>query len=173
MQIPIDTIFEFHKQRTDAHINTLNYYASLLGYHFPEHDNDKLTEPYRTGYAYRNYANHHTGTKMLPQHEELFWIAHDEHHRMAAHHIEHYENVQNISNTTLIEMICDWHSANFEEKNIRGHSKFNNVMEYFYADMAHHPWTDAQRTFIIDTINTLSHLTNEADVYKIWHKIQV
>ena len=41
MKISVEKIFQFHRLRTQTHIDCLNYYAGLLGYHFPEHDNDK------------------------------------------------------------------------------------------------------------------------------------
>ena len=61
MNIPIEEIINFHIKRTNCHVQTLNYFAQILGYHFPEHDSDKYKEPYIFGYAYCNYAKHHKG----------------------------------------------------------------------------------------------------------------
>ena len=36
MKISVEKIFQFHHLRTQAHIDCLNYFAGLLGYHFPE-----------------------------------------------------------------------------------------------------------------------------------------
>ena len=54
MAVTLKTIFDFHRKRTQAHIDCLNYFAGLMGYHFPEHDNDKNSGTMQTAYAYKN-----------------------------------------------------------------------------------------------------------------------
>ncbi len=171
MKIPINEIIEFHIMRTSAHIDTLNYFAGLLGHCFPNHDHDKYTEPYRTGYAYINYAKHHPNCHITDAQRELFDIAHDEHHRMQSHHIEHYDNVGDIPKTVLIEMICDWYSANFESQLLNEHPQYPTVATWFDKKMSALPWTDAQRTFIAQTIQDIEHRINRDDIMKIWAKL--
>ncbi len=171
MQIPISEIIEFHRMRTTAHIDTLNYFAGLLGYCFPDHDRDKHTEPYRTGYAYVNYAKHHPHCHISAAQRELFDIAHDEHHRMQPHHIEHYESVTDIPKIVLIEMICDWHSANFESRLLNEHPEFPSVTIWFDKCMGALPWTGPQREFITQTIQDIEHRQAHDDIMKIWAKL--
>ena len=59
MKIDINEIFTFYELRIKSHVEAVNYFASLLGYHFPEHDSDKVTEQIRTGYAYIFYKTYH------------------------------------------------------------------------------------------------------------------
>ena len=51
MNINVNDIFDFYELRIKSHVAAVNYFASLLGYHFPEHDGDKVIEPIRTGYS--------------------------------------------------------------------------------------------------------------------------
>lgn len=171
MTIPIEEIINFHKKRTDCHVQTLNYFAELLGYQFPEHDADKYTEPYRTGYAYYNYAKHHKNCVLLPQQYEAFKVAHDEHHRMQSHHVRHYTSMKEVPNIFLIEMICDWHSANFEQNCITCENEFASVSDFFQKSMSHLDWTDSQLDSIQKGINTIANAADYEEVKKIWAKL--
>lgn len=168
MNIPIEEIIAFHTRRTQCHIETLNYFAQLLGCHFPEHDKDKNTEPYRTGYAYYNYAKHHQNCAMLPQQHDAFSAAHDEHHKMQPHHIEHYYTMADIPDIIITEMICDWHSANFEQNVITHENEFATVTEFFCKKMSKHDWSARQLGFIRDTIDEIAQRADYDEVIKIW-----
>ena len=72
VNVPIETIYEFHKTRTACHVASVNYFAGLLGYHFPEHDNDKNTEPMRTVYAYKNYASYSLEKTMAKNSDNVY-----------------------------------------------------------------------------------------------------
>ena len=111
MQIPIETINKFHFIRTQAHIDCLNYHAELLGYNFPEHDNDKNSGAMMIAYSYINYASYHPEYNIPEKYCELFRTMRDEHHATQPHHINYYSNASEISDITLIEMICDWIGA--------------------------------------------------------------
>ena len=132
----MDEIFAFHAARTGCHIDTLNYFAQLIGYQFPEHDSDKNLEPYRTGYAYINYARHHQNCTVSPQQLAAFQSAHDEHHTMQPHHVRHYATMVDVPDVRIIEMVCDWFSANFEENAIVHTNTYANVMEFFDRRLA-------------------------------------
>ncbi len=168
MQIPIDEILDFHKKRTNCHIKSLNYFAGLLGYHFPKHDYDKLINPVMIGYAYYNYAKYHHNCKITPQYMDAFDKAHAEHHSTQPHHLEHYADIRAISHDTLIEMVCDWHSANFEQTNITHENEFESVMNFFEQKIAQLHWTDNQRKTIIETIKFLEQHADSQQLYKIW-----
>ena len=169
MNVPIETIYEFHKTRTACHIACVNYFAELFGHHFPEHDNDKNTEPMRTGYAYKNYSSYHPEYKLLNKYVELFDAAHAVHHEHASHHIEYYHgNVAYIPHDCLMEMICDWFSANFEQVFILCDCKYKTVTEWFDAKMAHLNWTAAQLKTIREKIKFIEAHANHNDIMKIW-----
>lgn len=168
MKIPIKDIITFHTLRTECHINALNYFANLMGYHFPEHDADKNQEPYRTGYAYYNYARHHHNCTLLPQQIDAFNFAHDEHHVMRPHHVEHYQSVMEIQRPHLIEMLCDWHSANFEENVIAKQCEYASVAEFFQIKMSKLDWTPEQLQLIDECIDLISRRANYKIVRDIW-----
>ena len=168
MIIPLPEILEFHKLRTQCHVTSVNYFAGLLGYSFPKHDYDKFIDPIQIGYAYHNYAAYHDGCKVLPQYKDAFDTAHSEHHHNQPHHIEHYADIQQILHDTIIEMVCDWFSANFEQTNVTHENDFESVMEYFNTQMAPLNWTDAQRDTIINTIEFLEKNTDIKKISAIW-----
>ena len=172
MNIPIEEIINFHIKRTNCHVQTLNYFAQILGYHFPEHDSDKYKEPYIFGYAYCNYAKHHKNCAMLPQQKEIFAKVHEEHHKMQPHHIEHYDSVKDVPDIFLIEMICDWHSANFEQNCITHANEFSCVSDFFDKAMAHLDWSNEQKKLMKSLIEKISQHADYDDVKKIWEQIQ-
>lgn len=171
MNISAKTIFEFHVIRTQCHINCMNYFAELLGYHFPEHDNDKNHDPVRIGYAYMNYARYHHRCKMLPVYIDAFNYAHAEHHRTQPHHIEHYDSVSDIPDIRLIEMVCDWFSANFEQTHILHEKNVGNVYKFYKKFCKSSKWTRHQRKIIETTIKQIETLANYNFVLKIWQPV--
>lgn len=168
MTIPIEEIINFHKKRTDCHIQTLNYFAELLGYQFPEHDSDKYIQPYITGYAYYNYVRYHRNCTLLPQQIEAFKASHDEHHRMQPHHTEYYQSMNDVPDSYLIEMICDWHSANFEQNIITHEMGFASVSDFFKKSKAHLDWNSKQLETIKTSIDKISKVADYDVVNKIW-----
>ncbi len=171
MPIPMDEILKFHESRTQRHIAAVNYFAGLLGYHFPKHDYDKFINPVMIGYAYFNYARYHDGCKITQQYRDAFNKSHDEHHSTQPHHLEHYKDVQEIPNDVLVEMVCDWASANFEQTKIVSEDDFDSVMDYFNQCMSQLNWTDKQRKFLIQTIQSVEQLTDTTQLYNIWKGI--
>lgn len=171
MTIPIKEIIDFHIKRTNCHIQALNYFAEIIGYHFPEHDNDKFSEPYITGYAYCNYAKHHLNCTLLPQQQQAFDKVHDDHHKMQPHHVEHYASMKDIPDIFLIEMICDWFSANFEQNFITKAHEFSSVQDFFDKSMSHLDWSSKQKKLINNLIAKISQSANYDDVKKIWEQI--
>ena len=74
MYIPVEKILDFYEKRTCAHIKSVNYFAGLIGYHFPEHDNDKMTGTIRTGYAHITYAKYHPEFTVTQTQRELYTL---------------------------------------------------------------------------------------------------
>ncbi len=172
MIITLKTIFDFHHKRTQAHIDCLNYFAGLLGYHFPEHDNDKNSGTMQTAYAYINYANYHPEFKLSDARIELYNQMHAEHHHMQPHHIEHYTSASEISDITLIEMICDWHSANFEQNHITHEYSVTSVRDFFDSIMCNKmSWSQHQISMIYEMTDFLSVYANYDDVMAIWRPL--
>ena len=172
MAVTLKTIMDFHHKRTQAHIDCLNYFAGLLGYHFPEHDNDKNSGQMQTAYAYMNYAKYHPELHLSDARIELFHEMHDEHHRMQSHHIEHYKSASEISDITLIEMICDWFSANFEQNHITHKGGASCVREYFDTCMQQKmDWSEKQIAMIDEMIDFLAIYANHDDIMSIWRPL--
>lgn len=165
---------EFHYRRTAAHIDCLNYYAGLLGYHFPEHDNDKNHGPMRDAYAYVNYAKYHPEFSLSNARQALYHEMHAEHHRMQPHHIEHYTDMTTVSDITLIEMICDWHSANFEQNYVSHEGGPTSVRDFFDCKLRNRAdlkWSPHQLETIDEMIDFLAMYTNFDDVMAIWRPL--
>lgn len=175
MRISIETINKFHHARTQAHIDCLNYHASLLGYHFPEHDNDKHSGPMMIGYSYKNYNKYHPEYNIPETNMELFRKMNAEHHISQTHHLEHYSDVSEISDITLIEMVCDWFSANFEQRYLT-HEDANDlsVRKWFDTQLRHNPkykWSQKQIDLICSTIDFLEMYANYDEIMKIWQPL--
>jgi len=169
MNIPIADIYEFHRVRTACHIACMNYFAGLLGYHFPEHDNDKGIEPMRTGYAYKNYANYHPDYNLPDNYEELAKIAISTHHEHASHHVDFYNgDVSQIPDIHVIEMVADWASANFEQLYVLRDCPYNTVLEWFNAVMGNKNWTETQLNMIHTAMKTIEEKMDKDAVMKIW-----
>ncbi len=172
MKISVDKIYEFHRVRTACHVASVNYFANILGYQFPEHDNDKNIEPMRTGYAYKNYAAYHPKYNLPDNYAELFRLAHKTHHEHASHHIEFYDgDVSRIPDVHLIEMICDWFSANFEQVFIQHDCEYATVKEWLDMKMAHLNWSDAQLKIIHEASELLEHERDNDALMKIWEPV--
>ena len=170
MKIDLKDIFDFYELRIKCHVDSLNYFASLLGYHFPEHDNDKVKEPIRTGYAYIFYNQYHKGFHLKPEHIELCHKAHDEHHIHSPHHIEYYKTVSDIPDIRLYEMVSDWASANFEQNEIIKDKNSVSLHKWFES-ISFLPWTRHQLEIINSAFNTFELKTDMAQISAIWKPV--
>ena len=175
MIISLKTIMDFHHKRTQAHIDCLNYFAGLLGYHFPEHDNDKMSGPICMGYAYINYAKYHPDCKLTPTQLELYNDKHHEHHHTQPHHLEYYADTRTIPNIVLVEMVCDWHSANFEQRFVTNEDTRDYTVQRFFNESILSNPKYKLHPVQIDLINELiTFLGNYADhdaVMTIWRPV--
>ncbi len=174
VNIKLSTILELHHKRTQAHIDCLNYFAGLLGYHFPEHDNDKHSGSMCNAYAYVNYANYHPGFKIPNACMEFYRDMHAEHHRMQPHHLEHYRDATEISDIILVEMVCDWHSANFEQNYVTNKGGTASVREYFDTKLRYRDdlkWSHHQLEIIDNMIDFLAMYANFDAVMAIWRPL--
>lgn len=175
MTISADTILNFHHLRTSAHIQCLNYFAGLLGYHFPEHDNDKMSGPICMGYAYINYAKYHPDCKLTQPQLELYHDKHAEHHHTQPHHLEYYSDTTTIPDVILIEMVCDWHSANFEQRFVTNEdTRDYTVQRFFNESILSNPkykWHPAQIDLINELITFLGNYADHDAIMAIWRPV--
>ena len=171
MNINVDDIFDFYELRISCHVTAVNYFASLLGYHFPEHDNDKAKEPIRTGYAYIFYKNYHKNFHLLPGHVELCGIARQTHHAHAPHHIPFYTDVSQIPDIRIYEMVSDWASANFEQKHIIKETDSIPLEQWFNENMAQLPWSQNQLDIIKKSFAIIKEKTDSKYVKTIWQPL--
>ena len=172
MNINVNDIFDFYETRISCHIKAMNYFAELLGYHFPEHDSDKVIEPVRTGYAYIFYKTYHKNFHPTLEHEALCKDAQKIHHDHATHHIQFYNNkVNEIPDIRLYEMIADWSSANFEQMNIIHDKEAVPLEAWFNMKMAQLPWTEKQLEIIHKSFDLIAQSTDENTVIEIWKPV--
>lgn len=171
MKIDLNDIFNFYEMRIACHVKSMNYFASLLGYHFPEHDGDKIEEPIRTGYAYIFYQAYHKKLVLNDEYEKLCDIAKNTHHNHATHHIEHYKNVRDIPDICLYEMVADWASANFEQMNILQEDCAVPISDWFNNNMKKLNWTEHQLKIIYDSFDIINKKTENDKIMAIWQPL--
>lgn len=173
MLIAAEKILDFYKLRTQSHINCVNYFAGLLGYQFPEHDGDKISGLIRTGYANIIYAKYHPEFTLTANQRELYDMAHAEHHKTQPHHLEYYNNdVSRISDMTLIEMICDWHSASFEQRYITHEDTIGYSVYDFWATRLHHlGWSPRQQALVLEMLEFLDTYARHENILDIWQPL--
>lgn len=171
MQINMGDIFKFYETRINCHVKAVNYFASLIGHSFPDHDADKVEEPMRTGYAYIFYNNYHPQLKLTEQYFQLCADARATHHKHATHHIPYYNDVSEIPDIRIYEMVSDWASANFEQRNILKDTKNPSLEDWFDINLAHLPWTEHQIELIKQSFETIKKNTDDKIVIDIWQDL--
>lgn len=168
MNIDLNEIFDFFETRIKCHVESVNYFAGLLGCHFPEHDKDKIVEPIRTGYAYIFYRSYHKNTHLLPQQFDLCQDATLLHHNHSTHHVEYYKHVKDIPDVHLYEMVSDWASANFEQLNVLHKPDAVSISQWFDKNMSHLEWSTHQLDIIKKSFEIFDLQTDENKVLDIW-----
>ena len=171
MNINVNDIFDFYESRIKCHVASMNYFASLLGYHFPEHDSDKVIEPVRTGYAYIFYQTYHKNFHPTPEYAALCEDAKDIHHSHAPHHIQYYKHVSEIPDIRLYEMVADWASANFEQMNIIHETDAVPITEWFDNNIKKLGWSEHQLDIIYKSFEIIGKNTNVETITKIWQPL--
>lgn len=158
--------------RTTAHVDCLNYHAGLLGYHFPEHDNDKNSGTIKTAYSYINWAKYHPEYNVPETNRELLKQMRAEHHKTQPHHLEYYSDVSEINDITIIEMVCDWFSASFEQRYITHEDSDDlTVSQWFEHNLRNNKeynWSQHQVDLIYSTIDFLETYADYNEIIKIF-----
>jgi len=66
-------------------------------------------------------------------------------------------------------MICDWHSANFEQRFVSHEDSIGHtVYDYFSMYLQHLDWSPHQYGLIQEMLEFLDMYTNHNDVLEIW-----
>ena len=171
MNINMNDVFDFYENRIKCHVESVNYFAGLLGYHFPEHDSDKVIEPIRTGYAYVFYNTYHKNFHLTDDMSALCKDAHDTHHKHASHHIEAYKNVKEIPDVCLYEIVSDWASANFEQMNIIHDKEAVSLQTWFNRNISQLGWNKHQMDIIQKSFAVFDQKTDANKVKAIWQPL--
>lgn len=171
MNILLSDIFDFYESRLKSHIASVNYFADLFGFHFPEHDRDKINEPLRTGYAYIFYNKYHKDFCITPQQIELCMDAQKMHHEHVPHHLQFYTDISQIPDLRIYEMISDWASANFEQANIICDKNAVSLQQWFDKNVSELPWTNHQLNIINNGINQVFTNSDDQILKNIWKPV--
>ena len=171
MIIDIKDVFEFAKLRIECHVRALNYFATMFGYNFPDHDGDKNLEPVRTGYAYILYAIYHKNFCLTKDQELLALDAKNTHHKYASHHIQHYADIADIPDIRLYEMVSDWASANFEQKNILCIENSIELADWVNKNQLNLNWTPHQLEIIRNAVKTIENQSDTNTLRAIWQPV--
>ncbi len=167
----MNDIFDFYENRIKCHVESVNYFADLLGYHFPEHDGDKIIEPIRTGYAYVFYNKYHKNFHLTDDMVALCKDAQNIHHKHASHHVEAYKDVKDIPDVHLYEIVSDWASANFEQINIIKEQDALYLQPWFNKEMSNLGWTKHQMDIIQKSFDIFDKQTDKNKVKAIWQPL--
>lgn len=168
-----EIIIEFHKRRTNAHIAGVNYFADILGMQFPMHDSDKFAAPLLMPYSMKNYLDYHADFEWTDSVESEWERANWAHHHAANHHPESYADISDMPAENITEMVCDWFSANNEQKLIRNISEYPNVMD-FYTRFAlpEFGFTTSQQKAILKLIDDLESRAVTERFLDIWREFK-
>ena len=169
-------MLEFYGVRTNAHINSVNYFGKIFGLSFAGHDLDKLSEPIMTPYAFKTWQNYHPAFTISDEMEDDVRAARVTHHVNADHHIEFYKNISEMPDDKVIEMVCDWQTANLENRHInklREHEAvFENVTEFYLSVKDRWKFTEHQNELISIAINKIESKMKMEEFLALWHGLE-
>ena len=91
---------------------------------------------------------------------------------MDLHHLLHYSDVSEINDITLIEMVCDWFSASFEQRYITHEDPDDlTVSQWFEHNLRNNKeynWSQHQVDLIYSTIDFLETYADYNEIIKIF-----
>ena len=171
MKINVEDIFKFHKIRMACHIKSVNYFASLFGYCFPDHDADKNDEQIRIWHAYITYNKYHPELKLLDEYFTLCNDAQQMHYKHASHHVQYYSDVSKIPDIRIYEMVSDWASADFELHNVLKVAETQPLEKWFADNMSHLSWSEHQIELIKKSLKTIKEKSDKNKIMNIWQDL--
>ena len=170
MKQDISSILKFYSIVHECHVQTVNYFASLLGCSFPDHDIDKIKEPLKTGYAYRIYKRYYPDFNLPDEYHTLYKDLEQIHKTQSPHHVSYYSDVSEIPDIRIYEMVCDWASASFRAKKLKKDITVPTLQKWFFDNMAQLPWTEHQLELLNKSFQVIQNKTDENALNKIWEK---
>ena len=121
------------------------------------------------------HAKYHPDCKLTPPQLELYHDKHAEHHHTQPHHLEYYSDTTTIPDVILIEMVCDWHSANFEQRFVTNEdTRDYTVQRFFNESILSNPkykWHPAQIDLINELITFLGNYADHDAIMTIWRPV--
>lgn len=166
-------IIKYYELFYKCHLQTVNYFASMFGYSFPDHDSDKIQEPFKTIYACEMYnqcfPNHPIPNIYSTQFKDIKNL----HHKTALHHVQHYSCVSEIPDINLYEMISDWAAANFALRNIKQDKTILPLEKWFNNNMSQLPWTKHQIEIIKKSFQIIKTKTDRDKLMMIWQDLKL
>ena len=168
MNINVKDIFDFYETRIACHVKSVNYFAKILGYEFPNHDSYKVNEPIRTGYAYLFYKKYHDDFNLTDEYYKLCQDVQKMHHEHVPHHLQYYKNAKDVPDIRIYEMVSDWASASFEQRKIMSDSDCPKLIDWFNQNRAQNNWSEHQLEIIYKAFETIANNTDENAVRQIW-----
>lgn len=102
--------------RTKRHIDCVNKYAKMFGKEFPNHDSDKFEKELKLPYIILTWCTFRS--KPLPdKFRKLLLNSMKKHYENNKHHPEHWNNINDMDEESLIEMCADWCAMSEEFNN--------------------------------------------------------
>ena len=171
-QVPTQEMIDFVTDRINRHIKSVNYFASLIGRHYPDHDLDKFDEPlfsrYVVGYWYLFNNDTSLADNVTPEFREAFIAAKKPHYQTRSHHTDYWGNPHDMPPVALEEMACDMF-AMCAEKNMRGLKRAKKFLDYWVEDTPQwFQYSKEQDSIMRDLFAKLEARWNRDDFLKIW-----
>jgi len=161
----------FFIKRTAAHIETVNYFAGLMGANFPLHDQSKYNPPERDAYILLSWAWANQGVALSKSEKLATKDAIQHHYAKNDHHPEHYNgNLDNMQWHHFIEMVCDWFAVGMEKTFSNDAIKFSAEEFYRQKALPKYKFPEEQQTLILSMIKEINSKTNLAAVASIWQR---
>ncbi|MDR2770380.1 MAG: DUF5662 family protein [Rickettsiales bacterium] len=170
-----DAMEEYFLRRLFRHRLSVNYFAELVGYHFPEHDASKLCRSEYSPYILRIWDLHVEPLPMSARQRASVSIAADHHYFFNPHHAQYWgAHTRSIPEPIMIEMSCDISAVHFEKELIRYRGQPNrhaSAREYFITEeFPKYDFSDKQKKFLTDMTDELAGKIKPEDFADIWRR---
>lgn len=107
---------QYFNNRTKRHIELVNYFANKVGYKFLDHDKDKFEDKNKDAYtllSWCSFRNIDIPTEDKVHIDNIM----KNHYKVNKHHPEHWNNISDMDEESLIEMCADWCAMSKEYHN--------------------------------------------------------
>ena len=165
---PSAEILEFYKSRMKAHIESVNYFASLVGKKFPDHDDEKASAMSLCAFGY--WRDYHPDF-VVPDDPGIH-NAFQCHRRGSPHHAEFYNDIALMPPGQIAEMVCDWFARSCERSLILRKNKYKSVFDFYERfALPAFKFTPAQQEQITDLISKIEKLWDKNQFLDIWRDV--